>query len=217
MSKYTIELRFLVDTFGEDVKNWFSSYELSDFLTAEQVDAINKAGFWTKEKLAQKIIDHYYTREIGLETPALFEHKAKVFMQEIMEEKAPLIYAKAILINPFVDTDITESFRGNAEGQSRGTSTNSGSGLTINSDTPQGNIEKSDILSGKYASSTNANEGTSTTTDNGTTSSLNTYTKNIKGNQRKSPSELIAEYQNNIRAIDKSIIDAAGVLFINIY
>ena len=217
MSKYTIELRYLVDTFGEDVKNWFSSYELSDFLTAGQVEVINNAGFWSKEKLAQKIIEHYYMREIGLETPALFAHKAKVFMQEIMEEKAPLIYAKAILINPFVDTDITESFTGNAEGTTRGTSTNTGEGLTINSDTPQGQINKSEILQGKYASQTSANEGTSTTTDNGSTSSLNTYTKSIKGNQRKSPAELIAEYQNNIKAIDKSIIDAAGILFINIY
>ncbi len=217
MSKYTTELRFLVDTFGDEVKSWFSSYELSDFLSSEQVDVINFAGFWSKEKLAKKIIDHYYLREIGLETPALFAHKAKVFMQEIMEEKAPLIYARSILVNPFVDTDVTESFSGKANGQTNGTSTNTGEGLSVNSDTPMGQVDKTEILQGKYASQTNANEGTSTTTDNGTTSSNNTYTKIIKGNQRKSPAELIAEYQNNIKAIDKSVIDAAGILFINIY
>lgn len=217
MSKYTIELRYLVDTFGDEVKSWFSSYNLSDYLTAEQVKVINNAGFWSKEKLAQKIIDHYFMREIGLETPALFAQKAKVFMQEIIEEKAPLIYAKAMLINPFLDTDVTEQFTGEANGQTNGTSTNSGNGLTINSDTPQGNISKTDILSGKYASNTSANEGTSTTTDTGNTNSNNTYTKTIKGNQRKAPAELIAEYQNSIKAIDKEIIDAAGVLFINIY
>lgn len=217
MSKYTIELRYLVDTFGDEVKSWFSSYDLKDYLTDAQTQVIVDAGFWSKEKLAQKIIDHYYMREIGLETPALFAHKAKVFMQEIMEEKAPLIYAKALLINPFIDTDITEEFKGRADGETTGKSTNTGSGLTINSDTPQGNINKTDILSGKYASSTNANEGTTTTIDTGNTNSNNTYTKITRGNQHKSPAELIAEYQNNIKAIDKAIIDAAGVLFINIY
>ena len=217
MSKYTIELRYLVDTFGDEVKSWFSDYDLGEFLTAEQVEAIEVAGFWSKDRLAQKIIDKYYMREIGVETPALFAHKAKVFMRDIMEEKAPLIYAKSILINPFEDTNISETFSGQSNGVTNGTSTNSGSGLTVNSDTPEGEINKNNILSGKYASTTSANEGTSTTTDNGTTNSDNTYIKTIKGNQRKSPAELIAQYQNNIRAIDKSITDAAGVLFINIY
>lgn len=217
MSKYTIELRFLIDTFGDEVKGWFSDYDLGEFLTSDQVEAINTAGFWSKDRLAQKIIDKYYMREIGVETPGLFAHKAKVFMRDIMEEKAPLIYAKSILINPFEDTNISEIFEGQSNGVTNGTSTNTGSGLTVNSDTPEGEINKNNILSGKYASTTSANEGTSTTTDNGTTNSNNNYVKTIRGNQRKSPAELIAQYQNNIRAIDKSITDAAGVLFINIY
>lgn len=217
MSKYTIELRYLVDTFGEEVKSWFTSYDLSDYLLPEQVEAINNAGFWSKEKLAEKIITHYLTREIGVETPSLFAIKAKSFMSEIMEEKAPLIYAKASIISPFEDLNVSEQFSGQASGSSQGTSTSSGNGLTINSDTPQGNINKNDILSGKYASSTSANEGTSTNSDNASTASNNTYIKTLKGNQRKSPAELVKEYQNNIKAIDKEIIEAAGVLFINIY
>ena len=72
MATYSIEMRELVSTFGEDeVKGWFMDYELSDYLTADEIEVINARGTWNKEKLAQKIIDHYFMREIGFETPAM--------------------------------------------------------------------------------------------------------------------------------------------------
>ena len=93
MADYTIRLKdlFLPNRFGnqyytrEQVEGWFSDYNLSDYLTPEQISVIENAGMWSKEKLAKKIVDHYYMREIGFETPALFEHQVKIKMQEIME------------------------------------------------------------------------------------------------------------------------------------
>lgn len=70
MATYTIELRKVCDIYGRDeVENWFKDYELKDYLTSEQIEQINKYNVWTKEKLAKKIVDHYYMREIGFETP----------------------------------------------------------------------------------------------------------------------------------------------------
>lgn len=70
MATYTIELRKLCNIYGRDeVENWFKSYNLEDYLTPEQITQINKYNVWTKEKLAKKIVDHYYMREIGFETP----------------------------------------------------------------------------------------------------------------------------------------------------
>lgn len=69
----------------DEVENWFKSYNLEDYLTAEQITVLSKENIWTKDKLAKMIIDHYFMREIGFETPALFRHYAKVTMQEIME------------------------------------------------------------------------------------------------------------------------------------
>ena len=41
MAKYTMEIRELIDTFGEDeVKSWFSDYNLSDFLSPEEIKVI---------------------------------------------------------------------------------------------------------------------------------------------------------------------------------
>ena len=217
MSKYTIELRALVETFGTEVLKWFSAYELSDYLTPTQIAAINSAGIWTKEKLAKKIVNHYEMREIGLETPGYFAKRAKVFMAEIMEEKLPLIYAKTLIINPINDVQLTESFTGSGDATSDSTSKNTGSGLTIESNTPQGRINKQAILNGDFASSTSANEGDSENITTGNSKNSNEYTKTISGNQKKSQIEMLQEYQRNVMAIDKEIIDRASSLFMNIY
>ena len=163
MASYTIELRSIGLMFGEEeVKSWFSDYELSDYLTQEEIDVINERGTWSKEKLANKIYNHYFMREIGFETPALFRLRVKSTMQELMEEYLPAIYSFAIKYDPLVNVDFTEEFdrteETNGSGNSTSTSNNEGSGLTVNSDTPQQQINKQAILNGNYASSTSANE-----------------------------------------------------------
>ena len=70
MAKYTIELRRLCDIFTREVvENWFKNYKIEDYLTLEQIETITNSGLWSKDKLATKIVDHYYMREIGFETP----------------------------------------------------------------------------------------------------------------------------------------------------
>jgi len=217
MATFTIELRALVETFGlDEAISWFSSYELSDYLNQGQINILNQSG-WTKEKLAKMIIEHYEMREIGFETPAYFIKKAKVFMNEIMDEKAPLIYAKTQIIEPIFDTNITEEFSGKGSSDSNSTSTSNGNGITINSNTPQGQINKETILNGSYASSTSANEGESKNVNDSKGNSENEYIKTIKGNQKKSPIEMLHDYQKYMTAINKEIVDRAGCLFMNIY
>ena len=216
MASFTIELRALVETFGDEVVGWFSSYDLHDYLSNEQINALTQFGF-SKEKLAKKIINHYLYREIGFETPAYFAQKAQVFMAEIMDEKAPLLYAKTQLVNPIFDTNITETFDGLSSSKSENVNTNEGSGLTVNQNTPQGQINKQAILNGDYASSTSANEGESKNTDKGNSEGNQKYTKTIQGNQKKSPIEMMADYQKYATAIEKEIIDRAGCLFMNVY
>ena len=216
MATYTIELRNVGNIFGEDeVKSWFSDYVLSDFLTPAEIAVINERGTWTKERLANKIYNHYFMREIGFETPALFRLRVKSTMQEIMEEYLPLIYSAAISYDPLVNVDFTETYAGT--GTSNSTSDNTGSGLTVNSDTPQGQINKQDILAGAYASSTTATENANTITDN--SNNTNDYTKTIKGNSGVSATaqKMIEQYRNNIRAIDREIIDKLEPLFMGIY
>lgn len=224
MSKYTFELRKLFDFYTrETVEGWFKDYELSDFLTQDEIDVINERGTWSKDKLAKKIVDHYYMREIGFETPYLFQHYVKVTMNEIMEEKLPLIYSASINYDPLVNVDYTETFERTIDNTVSGSDsqTANSSGLTINSDTPQGQISKNQILQGKYASSTQAGESSQTTSGENeqTGNTEEGSTKHVKGNSGVSATaqKMIQQYRENIIAIDKDIIRDLNDLFMGLY
>ena len=231
MSKYTFELRELFEPIKfnppiytrSQVEDFFKDYELTDYLTQEQIDVINSAGIWNKDKLARKIVDHYYMRESGLETIGLFKHYAKVTMQELMEEYLPLIYSASIQYDPLVNVDYTETFNRNADntGESNSTSNNSSSGLVVSSNTPQGQISKQKILEGDYASSTSANENEAEITDTTTTqgNTREEYLKRVKGNSGVSATaqKMILQYRENIIAIDRKIIKELNILFMGLY
>ena len=212
MARYTAELRELIWTFGEDeVLSWFTDYDLHDYLTEEEIAIINERGTWSKEKLAKRIIDHYFTREIALETAGEFKLRAKVAMQEIMEEKLPLIYSTSIKYDPLVNVDYTETY----SGRNSGNSTSNSSGLVVNSDTPQGQISKEAILNGDYASNTSGNQVDDTTNTTGNQS----YSKNVKGNSGVSATaqKMIQQYRQNIIMINRDIIKDLSTLFIGLY
>ena len=224
MARYTIQLRNVIQIYGENtVKGWFSDYQLSDYLTDEEIAVITERGVWSKDKLAQAILDHYYMYEIGFETPALFAHQAKVLMRELMEEKAPLLYSAAIEYDPLVNVDFTETFNRTSGNNSNSTSTSTsgGSGLTVSSDTPQGQITKANILAGNYASATSANESTNTVSDQtyNTGQGTESYTKKTKGNSGISATaqKMIQQYRDNIIMINRDIIKDMNILFMGIY
>ena len=228
MGKYTIELRRVCDLYGrEEVESWFKDYNVDDFLLPEFASKIAQAGVWSKDRLARKIVDHYYMREIGLETPALFKHYAKVKMQELMEKYLMIIYTNCIEYDPFesVDFHITESRTINNSNETSGTSTSNsnGSGLVVNSNTPQGQISKETILEGAYASNTSANESDVTATDNTNSTSSGTTIESFrhdeKGNKGvlDSYQKMILQLRDTIYAVDAKIIEELNILFMGIY
>lgn len=220
MSKYTVELRDIVEnTSREEVESFFTDYRLEDYLTEQEIAVINERGTWSKERLAQKIVDHYYVREIGVETVGLFKLKAKVAMQEIMEEKLPLIYSAAIKYDPLVNVDYTEEYDSASSSNSTGKSKGTSSGLNVNSDTPQGQIDKTSILQGAYASSTGASESEATNEDVSSNNGSQTYSKHVKGNSGVSATaqKMVQQYRENIIMIDRDIIKDLSSLFMGIY
>ena len=220
MAKYTMELREIISTFGEDeVKSWFSNYELSDFLTADEIKVIEERGTWDKEKLAKRIIDHYYTREIGTDAIGQFILFAKDKMNEILETYAPLVYSAAIKFDPLVNVDYLEEYAGTNASSSKSDSKSNGSGLTVNSDTPQGQISKNDILKGKFASSTGANETENAVSDESTNQGNQEYSKRVKGNSGVSATAqaLVQQYRDYIRALNTEIVYELEPLFMGLY
>lgn len=232
MASYTIRLREVCDLYSrEEVENWFKDFNIEDYLTPKQIESIEKAGLWNKDKLARKIVDHYFMREIGFETPALFKHYAHVTMQEIMEDYLPVIYSNSIEFDPLVNVDFTETFEREIEGEasnkgkSNSESSSNSEGLNINNNTPQTNITKQDLESGIYASSVNQSETQSNINDitntenNGTSSSKEISKRHQKGNSgvTATAQALIKQYRETIRAVDREIIEKLNVLFMGIY
>ena len=248
MAKYTIELRRICDLVGrEEVENWFKDYKLSDFLTTLQIAQIEKANVWSKDRLASKIVDHYFMREIGFETPGLFKHYAKVTMNEIMERKLPLIYSNFFEYDPLSNVDFTEEYTreilGNSENNLNGTLTQTGnsnsnsssisSGYNINNNTPQTRITKQNLENGIYASSTAQSDTSSNiedetnTTSNSTnssnatenTSTIEKFTRHQEGDNGViiTNQRLVKEYREIIIAVDEEIINELNSLFMGIY
>lgn len=223
MAKYTMELRELFTPIKfnppfytrEEVEGFFKDYNINEYLTPEQIDVIQNTNIWSKDRLARKIVDHYYMREIGQETIGLWKHYVKVTMQELMEEYLPLIYSSAIKYDPLVNVDFTETFERSANTDNSGNANSSG--LGVSSDTPQGRISKQGILAGNYASSTSATE--SETSSNSSTDEIETYTKRVKGNSGVSATaqKMVEQYRDNIRAIDREIIEKLEPLFMGLY
>ena len=105
------------------------------------------------------------------------------------------------------------------------TSSSNSSSLNVNSDTPQGEITKTNILSGNYATSTGATESeindetTNESTSSGSGNTQEDYTKTIKGNSGVSATaqKMIEQYRDNIISIDRDIIKELNILFMGLY
>ena len=228
MATYTMELRKIIDIFGRDeVESWFSSYNLADFLTPEQIAQINKYNVWSKEKLAKQIVDHYYMREIGFETPALFAHYAKLTMNELMGSYLLKIYTQFLEYDPLSSVDYTEEYtreiEGSSEGSSNSNSKNSAEGFNINNDTPQQRITKQNLDSGIYASTTNQSETSSEIEDKTNTEAssktIEKYTHSMKGDNGVIVTNqyLVREFRELATNFNLEIINDLNKLFMGLY
>lgn len=69
-----------------------------------------------KEVLESKILMHYYTREIGFETVGLWKLKLNTKLNEIMPLYNQLYKSALLEFNPFHDTDLTTTHKGDTTG-----------------------------------------------------------------------------------------------------
>lgn len=213
MSKYTTELRYLIENnFDIGLKD----YPIFD----ENY----------REPLNRKIINHYYFREIGFETAELFKRYLNNTMREIMPYYNQLYKSELLEFNPFYNVDKTvtsdknnnsvSDFVGNisgkntqtadtentqtnngkqqtttaatSTGESVGNSTTTNKNKNVSSDTPQGFLSINSIENETYASaaemgnaeSINNSKATSNNAENGITDQTTADETKATGNSK---------------------------------
>lgn len=121
MSMYNTELRTICESLCEqtepqgysDVEQIIDTSATMIFDFDFPLPSFVETGDNFKKNLAKKIIYHYYTREIGLETYGLWKLKLRTKMNEIMPYYCQLYESAVLNFNPFFDTDITTESNAN--------------------------------------------------------------------------------------------------------
>lgn len=104
MSKYTVELRWLVEQYANDAGH----QETDPFDEHSWPDTYGKLGLANypifnesyRETLNNKIIRHFFVREIGFETAGLFRFYMNMKMQEIMPYYNQLYLSEQLEFDP---------------------------------------------------------------------------------------------------------------------
>ena len=224
-TKLTLELREIVE----------SGAKLFDFEYPSYYEGDEKTAF------EQKIIDHYYFRQIGQETVGRFKHYLRARMREIMPRYIDLYKTVEIMDgikDPFGNVDVTETvtetIEGTSTGSAEGTSSDTLNGSVDNtltrdnseerthrmSNTPQGSIDNLDRYMTEAArddvnsSGTDTQTSTTTNSNEGSTSqtSTTTNTQTITRTFTKTGNQGVNTYAHDMIEYRTSIIDVDNMV-----
>lgn len=220
----TVELRELIES-GIDI--WDFEYPAP----ASVVEYNGKTAKVPFDKTAfqQKIIDHYYFRQIGQETPGRWLHYFRSRMREIMPYYVQLYEFEAKWFNvddPLESYNLTETFEqehsdsGTASGTSSRESSGDSSSTRKFSNTPQGNItnlEKymTEATQEELATEENTSESSSGTSEN---SGMVSHTLTKRGNIGVQPlGSEVRDIRQAFINIDAMVINELKDLFLQVY
>lgn len=164
MSKYTTELRYICET--EAGLSESAGYSKIKDVIAKAIPKIFDFDFPIFDEnyrnvLETKILKHYYTREIGLETYGLWKLKLDTKLNEIMPFYNQLYKSALLEFNPLYEVDYSKTGNRDSSGTRDNTENNS-----------ETYDESTDTNESHDESTTNSNDGTLT---KGTTTTTTNY------------------------------------------
>jgi hypothetical protein len=176
-----------------------------------------------RAQLNGMIIDHYYIREIGVETIDMFVHNMRTHMNEIMPFYNKLYLSEQLTFDPLstinlstIGNNAVNQANTNA-GNATATTNTDASARTVTSETPQmllaGN--KDYASNGVDANSSNNGETSSTessTQNSDTTANSETTVTGYQG----VPSDLIMRYRESLINVTLSVINALEENFMGV-
>lgn len=219
MSKYTTQLRWVIEQAENDAHG---TYEVGVYTEA----SYKKIGLSTypifnetyRTQLNNKIIDHFYFREIGMETVANFAWFLRRKMNEIMPYYNQLYESVDIVTDPVNEINVTYDEHIDAKSNNTANSTTNTDDSNVYSDTPMDFIENglSAIKNGNYATNANYDQGESNTDSTSNTNSEQNRLRTEKGH-RRSQADLLLKYRETFINIDMMIIEELESLFMGVW
>lgn len=215
MSKYTTEVRFICEMAAGLTESAGASKVNEIIAKAAPVvfnfdwpifDEAYRLG------LEEKILRHYYTREIGEETVGMWKLRLEDRLNLVMPKYNQLYESAKLEFNPFYDVDYTRQGTNSGEGTSSGTTNSTGNNM--HSDTPQNGLES--VLNGEYLTDADVSNGESSSRSQN--SSSGEFQESIKGKMPgASYSRLLKEYRQTFLNIDRMVIDELNDLFMGVW
>ena len=227
MSKYTTMLRWIVEQMGQGLPVPEGQRYADAVYRAVGLD---EYPIWMesyRSLLNDKIIDHFFFREIGFETAAQFRFYMRRTMNEIMPYYNQMYQSQMLVTDPLSDRDAnwsedhtlardTESAE-NTEGSAQ---TNS---KTVFQDTPMSLLDNTSaptVQGLDYATNVTYNDATSSDErdTNGTVEMDEQGTRNhYEKGRMTSQSELLLKYRKTFVNIDMDVIGELEDLFISLW
>lgn len=166
MSKYTTEVRYICETAADLEES--GEYASVNTIIQSALPKVFNFSFPIFDEayrnvLETKIIKHYYTREIGMETVGLWKLKLDTKLNEIMPYFNQLYKSELLTFNPFYDVDLTTDHkltRNETADQTGQIVTTDNVDITENNDNSMESTSTLKNTSGNTSDSTNNNTKT---------------------------------------------------------
>lgn len=167
MSKYTTEVRYICEVSAGLTES--TNYTGVEDVIKKALPIIFDFSFPIFDEnyrsvLETKILKHFYTREIGLETVGLWKLKLNTKLNEIMPYFNQLYSSQLYTFNPFYDVDLTRKHKIDGN-EKRDTDTTSNTKVEINNSINDSGTTNTDNSGSRTDELTNGNSRVSTKTE----------------------------------------------------
>jgi hypothetical protein len=169
-----------------------------------------------RNDLTGKIVDHYWNREIGMETIEMFQLAMRRKMNEIMPYYNKLYESEKIEFDPLSTVDLTTISTMNSDEHADGDTTQTGTSASrsVSSETPQTMLQPNADYASSAADSNSVSSTNGVSTQD-TTNDVDTNS-NTKGYQGVA-ADLLMRYREALLNIDVMIINELEEMFMLVW
>lgn len=217
LSKYSTQVRYICESIvGENESNSTNVNEIIEKSWNSIFDNFPIFNEDYRKILCCKILKHYYTREIGEDTVGLWKLRLNTKLEEIMPYYNEMYKSAELIVDPFVNKDITRTVSAEMGGENKTTQKSSGKSKNKFSDTPQGGLNG--IENDEYLTNVRITDDDASGSSNTNVKQNEKRTETIKGkDDDKSKSQLLIEYRQTFINIDIMVIKELAECFMNVW